>query len=92
MVESATTVSRSRLPRSDTDPREISSGWFGPIIPPSQGRSRVKQTLGDTALLDRGLQAAKRWSSEGQYYLRSGSRVEIVPELPGDESELSSSE
>jgi membrane fusion protein, multidrug efflux system len=52
----------------------------------------VKQTLSDTALVDRGLDAGETVVTEGQYYLRSGSRVEIVHELPGDRSEALSSE
>jgi membrane fusion protein, multidrug efflux system len=53
---------------------------------------RVRQTLSDTALIDRGLQADETVVAEGQYYLRSGSRVAIVPELPGDKSEISATE
>jgi membrane fusion protein, multidrug efflux system len=52
----------------------------------------VKQTLSDTALVDRGLDAGETVVTEGQYYLRSGSRVEIVHDLPGDRSEALSSE
>jgi len=52
----------------------------------------VKQTLGDTALLDRGLQGDEKVVVEGQYYLQSGSRVEIVSKEPGEEPELSSNE
>ncbi len=52
----------------------------------------VKQTLGDTALLDRGLQGGEQVVVEGQYYLQTGRQVEIVTKDPGDDSELSSAE
>ncbi len=52
----------------------------------------VKQTLGDTALLDHGLQGGEQVVVQGQYYLQTGRQVEIVTKEPGDESELSSSE
>ena len=52
----------------------------------------VKQILSETALIDRGLQGDETVVTEGQYYLRSGSRVEIVPELPGERPETFSSE
>jgi multidrug efflux system membrane fusion protein len=52
----------------------------------------VKQTISDTALIDRGLDAEETVVTEGQYYLRSGSRVAIVHELPGDRPEALSSE
>jgi membrane fusion protein, multidrug efflux system len=52
----------------------------------------VKQTLGDTALLDHGLQGGERVVVEGQYYLQTGSRVEVVTKGPGDDRELSSAE
>jgi multidrug efflux system membrane fusion protein len=52
----------------------------------------VKQTLGDTALLERGLQGGEQVVVEGQYYLQTGRQVEIVTKEPGDESELSSAE
>jgi membrane fusion protein, multidrug efflux system len=53
---------------------------------------RVKQTLSDAALIDRGLQADETVVAEGQYYLRSGTRVEIVPELQSDRSEIPATE
>lgn len=53
---------------------------------------RVRQTLGETALIDRGLQADEQVVAEGQYYLRTGTRVVIVPELPSDKSDVSSTE
>ncbi|MGA2793468.1 MAG: efflux RND transporter periplasmic adaptor subunit [Roseiarcus sp.] len=53
---------------------------------------RVRQTLGDTALIDRGLQADETVVTEGQYYLRSGIRVAVVPELPVDRPEISATE
>jgi membrane fusion protein, multidrug efflux system len=53
---------------------------------------RVKQTLSDTALIDRGLQVDETVVAEGQYYLRSGTRVEIVPELQSDRSEIPATE
>jgi membrane fusion protein, multidrug efflux system len=53
---------------------------------------RVKQILSDTALIDHGLQAEEIVVTEGQYYLRSGSRVAIVRELPGERPEAFSSE
>ncbi len=52
-------------------------------------RVRVRQTIGDDALIDRGLEADDTVVVEGQYYLRTGTRVAIVPELPGDRSETS---
>jgi membrane fusion protein, multidrug efflux system len=52
----------------------------------------VKQTLGDTALLDRGLQGDEKVVVEGQYYLQTGRKVEIVSKEPGDEPELSNNE
>ena len=52
----------------------------------------VKQTLGDTALLDRGLQGGEKVVVEGQYYLQTGRKVEIVLKEPGDEPELSNNE
>jgi len=52
----------------------------------------VKQMMSDVALIDRGLQAEETVVTEGQYYLRSGSRVEIVPELPSERPEAFSSE
>jgi membrane fusion protein, multidrug efflux system len=52
----------------------------------------VKQMMNDVALIDRGLQPEETVVTEGQYYLRSGSRVEIVPELPGERHEAFSSE
>jgi membrane fusion protein, multidrug efflux system len=52
----------------------------------------VKQIMSETALIDRGLQADETVVTEGQYYLRTGSRVEIVPELPGERPETFSSE
>jgi multidrug efflux system membrane fusion protein len=52
----------------------------------------VKQILSDTALIDRGLHGDETVVTEGQYYLRSGSRVQIVPELPGERPETFSSE
>jgi multidrug efflux system membrane fusion protein len=52
----------------------------------------VKQMMNDVALIDRGLHADETVVTEGQYYLRSGSRVEIVPELPGERPETFSSE
>ena len=42
-------------------------------------RVSVKQTRGETALIERGLQAARSVVIEGQYHLQPGSRVEIVP-------------
>ena len=51
---------------------------------------RVRQTHGDVALLDRGVSADEKVVVEGQYHLRIGSRVKIVPELPGDDSETPS--
>ena len=53
---------------------------------------RVKQMMNDAALIDRGLRAEETVVTEGQYYLRSGSRVEIVPELPAERPEAFSSE
>ena len=53
---------------------------------------RVRQTLGDTALIDRGLQGDETVVTEGEYYLRSGSRVAVVPELPLDRPEISVTE
>jgi multidrug efflux system membrane fusion protein len=55
-------------------------------------RVRVRQTIGDDALIDRGLEADDTVVIEGQYYLRTGTRVAIVPELPGDRSETSVTE
>ena len=52
----------------------------------------VKQMMSDVALIDRGLHAEETVVTEGQYYLRSGSRVEIVPELPSERPEAFSSE
>jgi membrane fusion protein, multidrug efflux system len=52
----------------------------------------IKQVLSDIALVDRGLQADETVVTEGQYYLRTGSRVEVVPELPGGRSEALTSE
>ncbi len=52
----------------------------------------VKQTLGDTTLVDHGLQGGEQVVVQGQYYLQTGRQVEIVTKEPGDESELSSSE
>lgn len=53
---------------------------------------RVKQTVGDTALIDRGLQADETVVTEGQYYLRTGSRVAAVSELPVERNETSATE
>jgi multidrug efflux system membrane fusion protein len=53
---------------------------------------RVKQILSETALIDRGLQVEEIVVTEGQYYLRSGSRVEVARELPGERPEAFSSE
>ncbi len=53
---------------------------------------RVKQVLSDVALIDRGLQADETVVTEGQYYLRTGSRVAVVPELPGGRPEALTSE
>lgn len=49
----------------------------------------VKQTLGDTVLLDRGVQANDKVVVEGQFYLHSGARVRIVPQLLANDSENS---
>jgi membrane fusion protein, multidrug efflux system len=58
----------------------------------SPKRVRVRQTIGDDALIDRGLEADETIVVEGQYYLRTGTHVAIVPELPGDRSETSVTE
>jgi membrane fusion protein, multidrug efflux system len=52
----------------------------------------VKQTVGDTVLLDRGLQGGEKVVVEGQYYLQTGSKVEIVSKETAEEPELSSTE
>ena len=52
----------------------------------------VKQTVGDTVLLDRGLQGGEKVVVEGQYYLQTGSKVEIVSKETREEPELSSNE
>ena len=49
----------------------------------------VKQTLGDTVLLDRGVQANDKVVVDGQFYLHSGARVRIVPQLLANDSENS---
>ena len=53
---------------------------------------RVRQTLSETALIDRGLQVDETVVVEGQYYLRSGTRVEVVPQLQSDRSEIPTTE
>jgi hypothetical protein len=49
----------------------------------------VKQTVGDTVLLDRGVQPNEKVVVEGQFYLHSGARVRIVPQLLANDSENS---
>ena len=49
----------------------------------------VRQTLGDTVLLDRGVQPNEKVVVEGQFYLHSGARVKIVPQLLANDSENS---
>jgi multidrug efflux system membrane fusion protein len=53
-------------------------------------RVSVKQTRGETALIERGLQAADRVVIEGQYHLQPGSRVEIVTKEEDGGLEVSS--
>jgi multidrug efflux system membrane fusion protein len=48
-------------------------------------RVTVKQTSGETAVIERGLQAADRVVIEGQYHLQPGSRVEVVSKDEGGE-------
>jgi membrane fusion protein, multidrug efflux system len=52
----------------------------------------VKQTVGETVLLDRGLRGGEKVVVEGQYYLQTGSKVEIVSKETREEPELSSNE
>ena len=47
----------------------------------------VKQTTGDTALIDRGLQANEKVVVEGQFYLHAGARVNVVPQLLANEND-----
>jgi multidrug efflux system membrane fusion protein len=49
----------------------------------------LKQTVGDVALLDKGLSGGERVVVEGQYNLEAGSRVEIVPEKDENDSMVS---
>ena len=53
-------------------------------------RVSVKQTRGETALIERGLQAADRVVVEGQYHLQPGSRVEVVTKEEDGGLEISS--
>ena len=53
---------------------------------------RVRQTLSETALIDRGLQPDETVVVEGQYYLKPGTRVEVVPELQSERSEIPTTE
>jgi multidrug efflux system membrane fusion protein len=49
----------------------------------------VKQTLGDTALLDRGVRPNERVVVEGQFYLYAGAHVAVVPQLLASDTESS---
>jgi membrane fusion protein, multidrug efflux system len=49
----------------------------------------VKQTLGDTALIDRGLEAQEKVIVEGQFYLHAGVPVAVVPQLLANDSDVS---
>jgi multidrug efflux system membrane fusion protein len=53
---------------------------------------KVKQTTGDTALLDLGLEPGEQVVVEGQYHLQVGSRVEIVSKEPAGGGELTQTE
>jgi multidrug efflux system membrane fusion protein len=53
---------------------------------------KVRQQLGDTALIDHGVQVDEQVVIDGQYHLRPGSRVAIVPELVGEEPETPNTE
>jgi len=52
----------------------------------------VRQTLGETVLLDRGVQPDEKVVVEGQFYLRRGTKVTIVPQLLANDSENSEPE
>jgi multidrug efflux system membrane fusion protein len=47
----------------------------------------VRQTLGDTVLLDRGVQSNEKVVVEGQFYLHAGASVAIVPQLLANDKE-----
>ncbi len=72
--------------------REGPKGSFVWVIGPdatAQARGVVvKQTLGDTALIDRGLQANEKVVVDGQFYLHAGARVAVVPQLLANDSEF----
>lgn len=52
-------------------------------------RVTVKQTRGDTALIERGLAPTDRVVTEGQYHLQPGSRIEVVNKVDDREAEIS---
>ena len=53
---------------------------------------KIRQITGDTALIEWGLEADEKVVTEGQFYLRQGVRVSVVPELVADKPEMPNTE
>jgi multidrug efflux system membrane fusion protein len=61
---------------------------IGPDLTARPQPVRVRQTLGDTALIDRGLDGGEKVVIDGEFHLRPGSKVTVVPELADEDAEV----